>query len=166
MEQVAAVLNTIKKRAAAQAVLLTTEVGLVVDGVAEEGVDLEAIAAYAASYASASARMGEETHFGAVDSVLVIYQGKAMVVAPVDATVVVALVGTGGAQLGNMRLQVRRGIADLARSLQESAHGPVIGSSAGADERPVQHSPGPAVAVQDGNGAEAPVPHEVSLKQP
>ncbi len=175
MDKITSVLNTIKTRAFAKAVVLTTDVGLVVEGVAEEELALDAIAAYAATYASASAQLGKETHFGAIDSVVVIYQGSAMVVTPVDASIVVAAVGSAGAQLGNMRHQLRRGIEDLERALREDAQAPLSISGSLADERSPQTADRTAAGPQDAgsadhglsqhpNGETPPIPQDAPLK--
>lgn len=157
MEKVTVILDMLKTRAAVDAVVLTTEDGLVVDGIAEKGTDIDSIAAYAASYVSVSARMGEESQLGPVDSVIVVYEGRAMVVAPVDATIVVAIVGGGGMQLGNMRLQLQRSLKHLAAALQEEAQEAFIPFPA-PDDSVAEHANG------NGNGAEAPIPEEVPVK--
>ncbi len=154
MEKVAAVLNLLKARAAVDAVVLTTEDGLVVDGVAEPDTDIDTIAAYAASYASVSARMGEESRFGPVDSVVVVSPGRAMVIAPVDATVVAAIVGPGGMQVGNMRLQLQRSLKELATALGEEAQASFAPLTPGPDTSLAEHS----------NGSVAPKLQDVPVK--
>ncbi len=162
MEKVSVLLNMLKARAAVDAVVLTTGDGLVVDGIGEKDTDIEAIAAYAASYASVSARMAEESNVGPVDTVIVVYQGRAMVVAPVDSTVVVALVGRGGMQLGNMRLQLQRCLKDLAAALQEEAQDAFLPVDAKPDNSLTEYSTGAENGAE--NGAEAPIPQEVPVK--
>ncbi len=154
MEKVAAVLNDIKEKASAQAALLTSEVGLVVGGVAEDDVDLEVFAAYSASYASMAWRMNKETHFGPLDSVIVSYRGRAVVIAPVDDSIVAAVVGSEGAQLGTIRLQLRRSLDALRSALQ----GEVQEALPTLDDLTDQ------ALVQTPNGATAPVPEDASLK--
>ena len=154
MERVAAVLNLLKVRAAVDAIVLTTEDGLVVDGVAEPDTDIDTIAAYAANYASVSARMGEESRFGPIDSVIVISPGRAMVIAPVDSTVVAAIVGPGGMQVGNMRLQLQRSLKELATALGEEAQASFASLAPGPGASLTEHS----------NGSAAPKPQDVSVK--
>jgi len=149
MGKVTDVLNVLKARAGVDAVVLTTEDGLVVDGVGEPDTDMDAIAAYAASYASVSARMADESQFGPVDSVLIDAPGRAVVIAPVDATVVAALVGSGGMQLGNMRVQLRRSLKELAAALAEEAQA----SFTSPTTDPADEGPGPDHGNGAGNGA-------------
>jgi len=119
MAKVTDILTSIKKRAAVDAVVLTTDDGLALDSVAEPEVDTETIAAYAASYASSSMRMGEESQYGAMDAIIVVYQGHAVVVAPVDKSVVLAAIGNGGSHLGKMHMYIQRIRPDLAAALRE-----------------------------------------------
>lgn len=119
MAKVMDILTLIKKRADVEGVILTSHDGLALDSVAEPEVDIETIAAYAASYASSSIRMGEDSQYGAMDAIIVVYQGHAVVVAPVDKTVILAAVGAGGSQLGKMHMVIQRIRSDLAAALRE-----------------------------------------------
>ncbi len=146
MAKVTDILTSIKKRAAVDAVVLTTDDGLALDSVAEPEVDTEMIAAYAASYASSSMRMGEESQYGAMDAIIVVYQGHAVVVAPVDKSVVLAAIGTGGSQLGKMHMYIQRIRPDLAAALREEQLASLTPMADG--ELQTQHS----------NGASEPTP--------
>ncbi len=120
MEKVATVLETIKAKAAAEAALVITRDGLVLEANSETDGDLTAIAAYAASYVTVSERMAEEdTKRGRTQSVVVIYRGKVLVIAPLGSSVVAIVVGSRNAHLGNLGLQLRRGLDDLVRAISE-----------------------------------------------
>ncbi len=120
MEKVATVLETITAKAAAEAALIITRDGLVLEANSETDGDLTAIAAYAASYVTVSERMAEEdTKRGRTQSVVVIYRGKVLVIAPLGSSVVAIVVGSRNAHLGNLGLQLRRGLDDLVRAISE-----------------------------------------------
>ncbi len=154
MEKVTELLNLIKAQAKAHAVVLVTGDGLILDGAAEPDTDMDAIAAYAASYAVTSARMAEETQFGPVDSVLVIYRDQAMIVAPVDAEVSIAVIGTGGAQLGKLRLLVQRHLTAMATALRDDAQRSFVPLIPVTEATNGEHT----------NGAEGRTPQSASLK--
>lgn len=118
MQRLSEVLKDIKAKAAAEAVLLTSADGLVLDAVQDDGIDLESLAAYAASNIMTSERMGESAHCGAPESVIIIYEDKALVMAALGPMVAVLLGSTVG-QLGNLRLQLRRAMPDLTAALAE-----------------------------------------------
>lgn len=117
MQRLSEILKDMKAKSSAEAVVLTSSDGLVLDAVQDEGLDLESLAAYAATNVTASERIGESVHCGAPESVIIIYQGKALVMAPLG-PVVAMLLGTG-AQIGNLRLQLKRSMADLSTALEE-----------------------------------------------
>ncbi len=120
MEKVATVLETIKAKAAAEAALVITRDGLVLEANSETDTDLTAIAAYAASYVTVSERMAEEdTKRGRTQSVVVIYRGKVLVIAPLGSSVVAIVVGSRNAHLGNLGLQLRKGLDDLVHAISE-----------------------------------------------
>ncbi len=117
MQRLSEILKDMKAKSSAEAAVLTSSDGLVLDAVQDEGLDLESLAAYAATSVTASERIGESVHCGAPESVIIIYQGKALVMAPLG-PVVAMLLGTG-AQIGNLRLQLKRSMADLSAALEE-----------------------------------------------
>ncbi len=119
MENVAVVLKEIKAKAAAEAAILATEDGLVLEGITETDLDLDVVAAYAANYVSVSASMAEDVQFGQTESVIVVYRGKCLVIAPLGSSLMAVLVGAGSANVGNLRLQLWQRIEDLARAVQQ-----------------------------------------------
>lgn len=117
MQRLSEILKDMKAKASAEAVVLTSSDGLVLDAVQDEGLDLESLAAYAATNVTASERIGESMHGGAPESIIIIYQGKALVMAPLGP--VVAMLLGKGAQIGTLRLQLKRSMSDLSAALEE-----------------------------------------------
>lgn len=132
MERLAEILKELKSKTAAEAAFITSGDGLVLESVNDAGIDLESLAAYAASNIMMSEHMGESAHCGAPESVIVIYQHKALVMAPVGPVIAVVL-GSGESQLGNLRLRMRRGLTELAAALTDELHA--------APARPIAHGP-------------------------
>ncbi len=97
------------------------------------------LAAYAASNMMTSERMGESVDCGMPESVIVIYQDRAVVMAPLG-PVVAILIGSS-AQLGNLRLQLKRAMVDLSVALRdelemkaESQQAPAMAPEAAVEE--------------------------------
>ena len=76
MQRLSEILKDMKAKASAEAVVLTSSDGLVLDAVQDEGLDLESLAAYAATNVTASERIGESVHCGAPESVIIIYRSE------------------------------------------------------------------------------------------
>lgn len=118
MQRVNDILKDMKGKALAQAALLTSSDGLVLGAVQDNGIELESLAAYAASNMMTSERMGESVNCGMPESVIIIYQDKAVVMAPIG-PVVAILLGSSADQLGNLRLQMKRAKVDLSAALKD-----------------------------------------------
>lgn len=151
IQRVSEILKDMKGKASAEAALLTSSDGLVLGAVQDDGIELESLAAYAASNMMTSERMGESVDCGIPESVIVIYQDKAVVMAPLG-PVVAILIGSSVTQLGNLRLQLKRAMVDLSVALRdelemkaESQKGPAMAREAAVEEIAV---PTPAPQVQ------------------
>ena len=118
IQRVSEILKDMKGKTSAVAALLTSSDGLVLDAVQDDGIELESLAAYAASNMMTSERMGESMNCGMPESVIVTYQDKAVVMAPLG-PVVVILLGSSDSQLGNLRLQMKRAMVDLSAALKD-----------------------------------------------
>ena len=150
IQRVSEILKDMKGKASAEAALLTSSDGLVLGAVQDDGIELESLAAYAASNMMTSERMGESVDCGMPESVIVIYQDRAVVMAPLG-PVVAILIGSS-AQLGNLRLQLKRAMVDLSVALRdelemkaESQQAPAMAPEAAVEEIAV---PTPAPQVQ------------------
>ena len=139
IQRVSEILKDMKGKASAEAALLISSDGLVLGAVQDDGIELESLAAYAASNMMTSERMGESVDCGMPESVIVIYQDRAVVMAPLG-PVVAILIGSS-AQLGNLRLQLKRAMVDLSVALRdelemkaESQQAPAMAPEAAVEE--------------------------------
>ena len=146
MGKVLAVLNELRARSGAHAALVVSPDGLVLDSSHEGDVACDALAASAASHVISSQQLGDDVQFGVLDAVIVIYQERALLMAPVGGAVLV-LVGAVG-QLGNLRLQHRRNLGALAAALQEELSDGMPDSPAAHDGAAAQTQAAPAPARQ------------------
>lgn len=159
IQRVSEILKDMKGKASAEAAVLTSSDGLVLGAVQDQGIEVEALAAYGSSTMMTSERMGESAACGTPESVIVIYQGKALVMAPLGPAVAI-LLGSNVAQLGNLRLQLKRATIDLSAALRdeldlkaESQRAPAMAPEAVVEEiavppqkRADANSPGTPVA--------------------
>jgi predicted regulator of Ras-like GTPase activity (Roadblock/LC7/MglB family) len=118
MERLATIMKDLKERAAADAALLTSADGLVLEAVNDTGLDMESLAAYAASSVMVSERMGEMTEFGAPESVVVFYRGHTLVINPLG-PVVAVLVASDQTPPGALRMHLRRAQVELTEAVQD-----------------------------------------------
>jgi len=118
MGRLAAIMKGLKERAAADAALLTSADGLVLEAVNDTGLDMESLAAYAASSVMVSERMGEMTEFGAPESVVVFYRGHTLVINPLG-PVVAVLVAADRTPPGALRMHLRRAQVELTEAVQD-----------------------------------------------
>lgn len=119
MKTVASVLETIKANARGEAALLVAIDGKILAATVGTDAAMTAIATYAANYVTVSERMGEDTQRGLTQALILIYRGKAIVLSPLGRSAVALIVGSRDAHLGNLRYQLRKGIADLVRAAGE-----------------------------------------------
>lgn len=118
MERLATIIKGLKERSEASAALLTSADGLVLEAVDDTGLDMESLAAYAASSVMVSERMGEMTEFGTPEAVVVFYRGHSLVINPLG-PVVIVLVGTDRTPPGALRMHLRRAASELASAVQD-----------------------------------------------
>ncbi len=114
--QLQGVLTELRRQSAAQGVLLLSGDGAVLHSVGDIHADLDALAAYAASAVMVGERLGESAAFGAPEAVMVVYGGRAVVMAPLGP--VVAVVIGAASQLGVLRLALARYLDDLNAALR------------------------------------------------
>lgn len=124
MERLATIIKGLKERADADAALLTSADGLVLEAVNDTGLDMESLAAYAASSVMVSERMGEMTEFGAPESVVVFYRGHTLVIHPLG-PVVAVLVGADRTPPGALRMHMRRAAVELSGAVHDELQAPV-----------------------------------------
>ncbi|GBD30981.1 hypothetical protein HRbin32_02097 [bacterium HR32] len=90
------------------AALVVGRDGFVIEGVATEDVDLEALGAVTASSLSASDALSTELGRGRLFGLMLEYEGGPMVVSPVGAEAMLVIVGNGTANLGRIRLELKK----------------------------------------------------------
>ncbi len=115
-EQLQTVLTEVRRQSAAQAALLLSGDGKVLESVGEARMDLDSLAAYAASSVMVCERLGESASFGAPEAVMVVFAGRAVVMAPLGPAVAVVI--GSAAQMGSLRLTLARYLDDLAAALK------------------------------------------------
>ncbi len=134
-EQVQTVLTELRRQSAAQAVLMLSGDGVVLHSIGDLQTDLDALAAYAASSVMVSERLGESAAFGPPEVVMMVYGGRAVVMAPLGP--VVAVIIGAASQLGMLRLAVARYLDDLSAALRgelpSGPHASETPASAGDD---------------------------------
>lgn len=148
MTKVQDVLNELKARSGAQAALIVSADGLVLDAVHDGDVATDALAAYAASHVMSAEQLGDDVQFGIPDAMIVMYREWALLMVPM-APAVVVLVGAVE-QLGYLRLQLRRTFGALAAAVHEELDGNPLDHSQSHDTAPNGTSPrGPGNAGVD-----------------
>lgn len=115
-KQLQGVLTELRRQSAAQAALLLSGDGAVLQSVGDLHTDLDVLAAYAASAVMVGERLGEGAAFGPPEAVMVVYGGRAVVMAPLGP--VVAVVIGAASQLGVLRLTLARYLDDLSAALR------------------------------------------------
>ncbi|MDQ7842415.1 MAG: roadblock/LC7 domain-containing protein [Armatimonadota bacterium] len=129
MPRLAAILKGLKEQSGAAAALISSADGLLLEAVDDAGVDLESLAAYAASSVMVSERLGEMTAFGGPEAVVILYRGRPLVITPMG-PIVVALVGTAQTPAGALRMHLRHATVDLVSAVQDELQAPPAPRSA------------------------------------
>ncbi len=117
MDTLASVLWDLKRAGGAQAAMVSSGDGLVLETAGDPPVDPETLAAYAASGLMVGERLGDSGAFGPPEAVVIVYGARSVVLAPVGPAVAV-LVGSA-AQAGALRLALLRHMDALARAVRE-----------------------------------------------
>jgi hypothetical protein len=117
MSQLKDVLLDLAKVEGVLAALVVGRDGFVVEGMSsEESVDLEAVGAIVASNIAAADSMGREMARGTLRSMLLEYDDGPVCVGPAGPDAVLVVVGGRNANLGRIRLEMRRN-SQLAAAL-------------------------------------------------
>jgi predicted regulator of Ras-like GTPase activity (Roadblock/LC7/MglB family) len=117
MSQLKDVLMDLSKVEGVLAALVVGRDGFVVEGMtSEEGVDLEAVGAIVAGNIAASESMGREMSRGTLRSTLVEFDDGPIAIGPAGPDAVLVVVGNRQANLGRIRLEMRRN-SQLAAAL-------------------------------------------------
>ncbi len=103
-----AILDDLMKVEGVTAALVVGRDGFVIEGVGAEGIALDAVGALAASGLGSSDSMGGELHLGALGSMLIEYEVGPVAVTPAGPDAVLAVVGDQRANLGRLRIEMRK----------------------------------------------------------
>lgn len=139
LKQLQGVLTELRRQSAAEAALLLSGDGAVLQAVGDLHADVDTLAAYAASAVMVGERLGESAAFGAPEAVMVVYGGRAVAMAPLGPAV--AVVVGAASQLGVLRLTLARYLDDLGAALR-------------GELAPRAHRGGPKVSGGNGEAAE------------
>ncbi len=90
------------------AALVVGRDGFVIEGAATEDVDLEALGAVTASSLAASDALSTDLGRGKLFGLMLEYEGGPLVVAPVGSEAMLVVVGNGTANLGRIRLELKK----------------------------------------------------------
>jgi predicted regulator of Ras-like GTPase activity (Roadblock/LC7/MglB family) len=90
------------------AALVVGRDGFVIEGVATDDVDLEALAAVTASSMGASEALSTDLNRGSLFGLMLEYENGPVVVSPAGRDAMLVIVANGVAQLGRIRLEVKR----------------------------------------------------------
>ncbi len=115
-ERLKTILTEARRQSAAQAALLLSGDGVVLESVGDAQADLDTLAAYAASSVMVCERLGESASSGSPEAVMVVFPSRAVAMAPLGPAMAV-LIGTAS-QLGTLRLTLLRFVDDLGAALR------------------------------------------------
>ena len=115
-EQLKTILTEARRQSAAQAAMLLSGDGVVLESVGDAQADLDTLAAYAASSVMVCERLGESASFGSPEAVMVVFPSRAVAMAPLGPAMAV-LIGSAS-QLGTLRLTLMRFVDDLGAALR------------------------------------------------
>ena len=92
--------------------------GLVVDAAASHGVDAEEVCAMASSGLLMMDALGRALGTGSARSAILEFEGRTVLISPVDADNLLVLLAGSDANLGRMRIVMRRSMDSLREGLQ------------------------------------------------
>ncbi|MDR5684088.1 MAG: roadblock/LC7 domain-containing protein [Armatimonadota bacterium] len=99
------------------AALVVGRDGFVIEGVASDDIDLEALGAVTASSMGASEALSTDLNRGGLFGLMLEYENGPIVVSPVGREAMLVIVGNGAANLGRIRLEVKKRQQAIADSL-------------------------------------------------
>lgn len=102
------ILDTLMKIEGVTAALVAGRDGFIIESVSGEGIDADSVGAIAASSLATSESMGGELKLGALGSVLIEYEMGPVAITPAGPDAVLAVVANQGANLGRLRMEMRK----------------------------------------------------------
>lgn len=102
------ILDALLKVEGVTAAMVVGRDGFAIEAVSTGSVDTDSVAAIAASSLTAAEAMGEALKLGAMGSILIEYELGPVAVTPAGPDTVLAVVGNQGANLGRVRMEMRK----------------------------------------------------------
>ncbi len=102
------ILDGLLKVEGVTAALVIGRDGFVIESATTHPIDTDAVGAIAASSLTASESMGEELKLGTLGSILIEYELGPVAVTPAGPDAVLAVVGNQSANLGRVRIEMRK----------------------------------------------------------
>ncbi len=102
------ILDALLKVEGVTAALVVGRDGFAIESVSSNSVDTDSVAAIAASSLTAAEAMGEALKLGTMGSILIEYELGPVAVTPAGPDAVLAVVGNQGANLGRVRIEMRK----------------------------------------------------------
>jgi len=102
------ILDALLKVEGVTAALVVGRDGFAIESVSSNSVDTDSVAAIAASSLTAAEAMGEALKLGTMGSILIEYELGPVAVTPAGPDAVLAVVGSQGANLGRVRIEMRK----------------------------------------------------------
>lgn len=102
------ILDSLMKIEGITAAMVVGRDGFVIEAVSSEGIDADAVGAIAAGSFGSFGSMGGELHLGPLGSLLLEYEMGPVAVSPAGEDAVLAVVGDQRANLGRLRVEMRK----------------------------------------------------------
>lgn len=111
------ILDALMKVEGVTAALVVGRDGFVIESVSAEGIDADAVGAVAAGSFGSFNGMGSDLHLGPLGSMLLEYEMGPVAVSPAGPEAVLAVVGDHRANLGRLRIEMRKIRSAVANQL-------------------------------------------------
>lgn len=109
-------LEEISKLDGVQVSVLVSDDGLVIESVGRDGSNAEPLAAVASGSLRASEMIGTELAKGSTREMVIIFEDGAVFIVPVEGKpAILVVVSNKGANLGKIRIGIKKGVFQLAR---------------------------------------------------
>lgn len=102
------ILDALLKVEGVTAVMVAGRDGFAIESVSASSLDADSVAAIAASSLTAAEAMGETLKLGAMGTILIEYEQGPVAVTPAGPDAVLAVVGNQDANLGRVRIEMRK----------------------------------------------------------
>lgn len=112
-------LRELKESAGLSLVSIVSSDGLVIESAHDSDVDAEAVATVAASGLLMMDSLGRELNQGPAKDIILEYEENLVILSPLNDDLLLVTVGDGSANLGRVRLLLRRSLEKLGAAVQQ-----------------------------------------------